>query len=431
MAKGNINPILLFVGTCALGAAIFAGGMELRGRTDALSRVSRTSGGEVAGPAPLGPQIPLGDFYVAMTDLLKQYYVEPITDDQKLASGAVRGMILSLGDPRCAFMDADEFRAFLNAREGRYSGIGVELDYRGSATPPKRVVPGTAEPVEDPREAVLVSRVPYLVATMVVPGGPADRAGVKPGDVVSEIDGHWIPDAAEIARFDKAVKDFRDHKVPYAAVAKLKKSLSDKIERSLLPMKAKDRLILGKSGAVSVVWTRGGTRRTTKIARGESEVTPFGIKGGAIVMRFDTEAPLRLRTAIKDKTSVTLDLRNNVDGDFDSMRGVLAVLAPSGDYGAISTKRKESAMRLVVTKGNPQPPKLTILVDGTTRGPAAILARALASRHRATLVGGPTGEDLSVREVVGLPDGTGYTLVTGEYRPGAGPTKVALKENSL
>ena len=110
------------------------------------------------------------------------------------------------------------------------------------------------------------------------------------------------------------------------------------------------------------------------------------------------------------------------------MRRTLAVLAPNGVYGVISTERKESPLRLTVTHGNPRPPKTTLLVDRTTRGPAAILARALAAKGLATLKGGPTGNDLSVREVVALPDGSGYTLVTGEYRPVAGATKVAFAE---
>ena len=420
----------LLAGSCALGAALFVGGYAARGRTDAVARVTRPDDlvGLVASRSPQASPIPLGDFYAAMSDLLKREYVEPIKDDQKLATGAVRGMVLSLGDPRCAFMDANEYHAFLDAREGRYQGIGAEFDLRGSASAPKRVEPGTEEPIDDPREAALAGHVPYLVVTMIVPGGPADRAGVKPGDVVSDIDGHWVVDDAEIDRFNKARTDFDAYRIPFEKISKIQRSLKAKVERSLMPAKAKDRLYLGTTGAVTVVWTRGGVKRTTKIAKAVSTTPTFGVKNGALVLRFDAQAPARLREAIRGKSALTLDLRNNVDGDFESMRKTLAVVAPNGAYGGITTMRKESPMSLAVTSGNAHPPKMTIKVDLTTRGPAAIFARALESRHLATLSGGPTGSDLAIREVQSLPDGTGYTLVVGEYRPGSTSGRVALNE---
>lgn len=431
MPRSQTVQTLLFAGACALGATLFVGGLNLRDRTDTVARVTRRADrgeGLIASRDGQGTQIPLGDFYSALSDLLKHEYVEPITNDQKLASGAVRGMVLSLGDPRSMFMDADEFRAFLNAREGRYEGIGVEFELRGAVSARPRATAGTAEPADDPRDAILSGHVPYLAATVVVPGGPADRAGVRPGDVVAEIDGHWVVDDAEIVRFENARRAFVAKKIPFAVISKLQKSLHDKAERALMPAKAKDRLALGKDKEVKVVWKRAGVARATTMTKAESKMTAFGVQNGALIMRFDAQTPGRLRAAIKDKNSVTLDLRNNVDGDFDSMRKCLAVLAPDGVYGALVTKRKEPSTRLVVKGGNARPPKMTLLVDRSTRGPAAIMAQALSSRRLATVVGGPTGNDLSVREVVHLPDGTGYTLVIGEYKPTVTATKVALSE---
>ena len=430
MTKGRKDHTLFLAGAAALGALAFLAGFGLRLRSEPFEGATQPNpiAGLVASRDTQGVQIPLGEFYTEMTDLLKQEYVEPIKSEAGLASGGVRGMVLSLGDPRCVYMDPVGFRAFLDSREGDYGGIGVEFELRGSTSAPKRVEPGTDEPVDDPREAALSGHVPYLVASMVVPNGPADRAGVKPGDIVSEVDGHWVVDDAELDRFNKARAAFAAHKIPFATIAKIQQELKAKVERSLMPMKAKEKLNRGTTGTAKVVWTRAGVKRTTVIAKGPSHLTPFGVKNGALTMRFDAETATRLRNAIKGKTAVTLDLRDNVDGDFESMRRTLAVLAPNGVYGAITTERKESPLPLTVTNGNPRPPKTTILVDRTTRGPAAILARALAAKGLAALKGGPTGADLAVREVIALPDGSGYTLVTGEYRPAATPTKVALAE---
>ena len=432
MTKGQPSQTLLLAGACALGVALFVGGVELRQRTDPLERVTRRQASTdnlLATQSNKATEIPLGEFYSAMTDLLKHEYVEPITDDQKLASGAVRGMVLSLGDPRCIFMDAKEFRAYLNARGGEYEGIGAEFGLKSSA-PRVQKSPTDGDSSDDPREAVLTGHVPYLVVTMVVPGGPADRAGVRPGDIVSSIDGHWVVDDAEIRRFDQARKAFAAKKIPFAAVSQLQKELHAKVERALMPSKAKDRLVLGTSGAINVVWNRNGSTRTTTMQKAVTKATPFGVKNGALVFRLDNSAPGWLREAIKDKPAVTIDLRDNVEGDFGAMRKVLAVLAPNGNYGSLASFRKEPSEPLTVTDGNPRPPKITLKVDRTTRGPAAILARALSSHGLATLSGTALGDDLSVKEVVSLPDGTGYTLVTSEYRPEGAATKVALAEST-
>lgn len=423
------------VGISALAVVLFLGGVVLRDRTDDEARVVRQPGtfdgllasqSVVASQADGPNQIPLGDYYSALKSLLQHNYVETIPDDRKLASGAVRGMIGYLGDPRSSFMDANEYKAFLNAREGRYEGIGAEFELISDEPIKKKTADPDAEEIQDPREAIVGSRVPRLVVTMVVPGGPAARSGVKPGDVVAEVDKHWVVDNVEIARFEQARKLFAAKKIPYEQIAKLQQSLRKKAERALMPAKAKDRLFLGV-GPVEVVWKRGGTSRTTKIVRARSTMPTYGIKNGALIVRFDTKAPSLVREAIKGKDAVTFDLRNNVDGDFDSMRKVLAVVAPNGIYGSLTTHRHDRPAELSITNGNARPPRLTLLVDATTRGPASIFARALALRHAAKLVGSPGGDN-TVREAVGLPDGTGYTLVTSEYSAEVPSTKVALAE---
>jgi len=149
-------------------------------------------------------QIPAGDFFYELTEKLKKEYVEPIKDEQKLATGAVRGMIGYLGDPKSIYMDKDEFRAFLNSRQGHYEGIGADfalLTPTPGAKANRAVLqPTPTEESDDPRQQTLspgqgkgkasLPQFPRLTVTSVVPGGPADRAGVKPGDIVQSVDEH-------------------------------------------------------------------------------------------------------------------------------------------------------------------------------------------------------------------------------------------------
>ncbi|MCZ7580461.1 MAG: hypothetical protein M5U21_06540 [Fimbriimonadaceae bacterium] len=53
-------------------------------------------------------EIPEGEYFDQLAGLLKREFVDPIDDDLMLASGAIRGMVLSLQDPTTIYMDAKD-----------------------------------------------------------------------------------------------------------------------------------------------------------------------------------------------------------------------------------------------------------------------------------------------------------------------------------
>jgi carboxyl-terminal processing protease len=414
----------------AAGAVIAASGMvvlgaQTRARVDGVPLPATGLGNLVAsrGTEDVQVNVPASDFYNTLADKLRREYVEPVDDEMKLATGAVRGMVGSLADPRSLYMDAKEFRAFLNARQGEYEGIGADfvlaMPKAGKASKDFLQPTGSDEeaPMAAPAEGEpRVPSVPRLTVVSVVPGGPADRAGVKPGDIVDTVNGHWIYNSAELQRFRDAQKRFAAKQMTLDEINKLRNDLRTKFESAILPLRAKSMLFLGTSGELDVVWSRGKAQRTTKLARAASERTGFEVEGDTIELPLTAETPDRLREAIQGKSAVTLDLRNNVHGDFEVMRKVLAILAPSGTYGTLAKAGKAGDRPLKVETGNAKPPKLTLLVDSSTRGAAEILALALNSKGLAKLSGGATGGDRAWYEVMSLPDGSGYTLVTAEYK---------------
>jgi C-terminal processing protease CtpA/Prc len=143
----------------------------------------------------------------------------------------------------------------------------------------------------------------------------------------------------------------------------------------------------------------------------------FAVQGETIRLPLTEGTPEKLREAIRDKSTLTIDLRNNVNGDPNVMRQCLALLAPSGKYGTLTTERKEKPALLVTERGNDKAPQLTLLVDQTTSGAAEILALALSNHARAKLSGSQMAGDRTIRQIVQLPDGSGYTLVTSVYKP--------------
>lgn len=362
------------------------------------------------------------DFFSTLSEKLKQEYVEPVGDDMKLATGAVRGMVGSLADPDSLYMDKSEFTAFLNARQGKYEGIGADfvLTLPKSSKLSKEFLQPTSGQEEGPSPEPQVSDsadMPRLTVSSVVPGGPADRAGVRAGDIVDTINEHWVYNSAPLRKFRAAQKQYEAKKMTLGALNNLRNELRTKFDKAILPIRARQMLFLGSAGEVNVVWQRGNSVRTTKIDKAICQSPGFRVQDGVIELPFTGEAVAALQQEIKGKAEVKIDLRGNTRGDFEVMKKVMAVLAPSGEYGVFAKEGKSGSVPFKVTSGNAKPPKITLIVDETTRGAAEILALALSSKGIAKLSGGQMGGDRSVYDVISLPGGTGYTLVTSVYKP--------------
>ena len=90
--------------------------------------------------------------------MVKSDYVEPV-DEKKLISDAITGMVASL-DPHSAYFDKKSFKEFREGTSGRFVGVGIEISQEDGLV---KVV----SPIE---------------------GSPADRAGLKPNDLITKID---------------------------------------------------------------------------------------------------------------------------------------------------------------------------------------------------------------------------------------------------
>ncbi len=90
----------------------------------------------------------------------EQYVTQPV-DEEKLMQGAIRGMLQSLDDPYTSYMDPFQYQQNSASLEGDYEGIGAWVDITGE----------------------------YLAIISPMPGSPAEKAGLKAGDIVIAIDG--------------------------------------------------------------------------------------------------------------------------------------------------------------------------------------------------------------------------------------------------
>lgn len=138
-------------------------------------------------PRPSDPAISLGPaqnttpdqlraqfdtFWKAFDLLEKGFYYRPL-DEQKLVYGALKGMFSATGDDYTVFLPPDAAKERKASDNGQFVGIGVYVD----------------------------TSKDNLLITAPIPGGPAEAAGIKAGDVIVAIDGK---DVSTLAKADRA-----------------------------------------------------------------------------------------------------------------------------------------------------------------------------------------------------------------------------------
>ena len=94
---------------------------------------------------------------------LEKLYVGDI-DQEKLVDGAIKGMTSSLNDPYTVFMNKEEYDRFMQSNSGEFKGIGVYVK------------------LEDDK----------VVVDSTISGSPAEKVGIKGGDVILKVDGEEV-----------------------------------------------------------------------------------------------------------------------------------------------------------------------------------------------------------------------------------------------
>ncbi len=305
---------------------------------------------------------PLKRFSQVM-DLVENHYVKDVTRND-LIDGAIVGMLQQL-DPHSSFLSKDEFKEMQVSTSGEFGGIGIEITMENNRLT-------VISPIDDT---------------------PADKAGLKAGDIILEIDGESTQDMTLI----DAVKKIRGPKGKAVGLTVLHKD-------SQKPVKVK--VVRDTIPIVSVK---------------DTELEP-----GYLLLRltrFNENTTAELRDALEKykKTGqplkgVILDLRNNPGGLLDQAVNVSDIFLPSGKI--VSIKGKDADQRKDFEARNDSADvdaPMVVLINAGSASASEIVAGALQDRDRALLVGEKTFGKATVQTVIPLSDESGIKLTTALY----------------
>lgn len=295
---------------------------------------------------------------------IKNDYVEPI-EDKTLLENAIRGMLAGL-DPHSAYLVPDDYKELQAGTSGEFGGLGIEVGMEDGFV---KVI----SPIDDT---------------------PAQRAGVKAGDLIIRLD-------------DTPVKGM---------------ALSDAVK-----------IMRGKPGTdIVLTIVREGEDQPLKISITRDVIRVTSVKSRMLdpgygyirISQFQSRTGESLREAIsklEEKANGTLkglvlDLRNNPGGVLSAAVAVSDAFLTDGiivyTEGRLEdAKLKFNAKPTDMLDGAP----IVVLVNGGSASASEIVAGALQDHRRAIIMGQKTFGKGSVQTILPMDNGSALKLTTAKY----------------
>ena len=291
-------------------------------------------------------------------------YVDAVSDSA-LYVKSVDGMLYELNDPYSAFLPPDRFARLNETTSGNYAGLGIEVDIRGG----------------------------WLIVVAPLPGGPAERAGMQPGDRIIEIAGKstkgWTNEEASRMLRGKP-GTFVTIKVERPGVSA---PIEIKLQRNTVHQSAVRRASLLGEGVGYIDLKAFSDSTAGEVSNAVNSLLSRGMK--TLVLDLRTNPGGLLTQGVR-----VTDLFLNRGQKIVSMRGRLA--EANRDYADTANQRW------------PDLP-LLVLVDGRSASAAEIVAGALQDHDRAVLVGQPTYGKGSAQSVIPFGDQGGLKITTARW----------------
>src|SRR6516162_128524 len=290
-------------------------------------------------------------------------YVDEVSDDA-LVESAINGMLTSL-DPHSNYLNTKNFNDMKVQTRGEFGGLGIEVSMENGLV---KVV----SPIDDT---------------------PAAHAGLKPGDLITHLDGDPVQGM----------------------------TLPEAVEKMRGPVSSEIKLTIRREGKepfdVKLI------RATIKIQSVRSHLEGDNIAYIRITT-FNEQTDVGLNNAMKSLKQqaggkllgVVLDLRNDPGGLLDQAVAVADAFLDKGEIVSTRGRRSEDAQRYNARPGDIAAGlPVAVLINGGSASASEIVARALQDHHWAILLGTRTFGKGSVQTIIPLPGHGAMRLTTARY----------------
>ena len=291
-------------------------------------------------------------------------YVEPVNDRDAIEN-AIQGMLSSL-DPHSSYLNQRSFRDMQTQTRGEFGGLGIEVTQEGG----------------------------YIKVISPIDETPAARAGVRPGDFITHLNGTSVQGLT----LQEAVDQMRGQRGTQIKLTIRRQGAERPLELTLTrdvirPQVVRFRLEDGNLGYVRVTsfneQTEAGLRRALQQLKQQA---PGGLKG------------------------LILDLRNNPGGLLDQAVQVSDDFLTQGEIVSTRSRRQEDAQRWNAKPGDiADGLPIVVLINSGSASASEIVAGALQDHRRAVVIGVKSFGKGSVQTVMPIPGNGAIRLTTARY----------------
>lgn len=296
--------------------------------------------------------------------MIDKYYLGDI-DEEKLIEGAIKGYVEGLGDPYTEYFPKEEMEEYTEGALGHYCGIGIYM-------------------INDTKKNAIMVLAP-------IEGGPAEAAGLLPGDIITKVDGTAYT-GEQINEASNKIKAGESGTTVKLEILRDNKTLEIEVKRE-----------------------------EVKVNHIKSEILENNI-GYVKISTFDEGCADEFKSKIeelnqKGMKSLIIDLRNNGGGIVGEATDIADYLLPKGEDILITVDKNGKEE---ITKSEHDPivkddVKVVVLVNEYTASASEILAGALKDYQRAKIIGENTYGKGVIQVLKQFTDGSGIKMTVNEY----------------